>query len=165
MDTINGKGRCDMLKKCILWALVVYLSIQIFSFSGANGKSSNKTSQTVTKIAMQVVKKVYPESAKDDTTLFKILHTRIRKTAHFLEFLALAILSSMLCKSYNLSKNTAIIIGLSYVILFAVTDEIHQLFVDGRSGSVKDVMIDSLGALTGVFIYDCVYKFFCYQKK
>jgi len=34
--------------------------------------------------------------------------------------------------------------------LYAVTDEIHQLFVPGRSGELRDVMIDSIAALVGV---------------
>ena len=36
--------------------------------------------------------------------------------------------------------------------LYAITDEIHQLFVPGRSGMIKDVFIDSLGIITGVII-------------
>ena len=30
-------------------------------------------------------------------------------------------------------------------VLYACTDEIHQLFVPGRAGMVTDVMIDSIG--------------------
>ena len=36
--------------------------------------------------------------------------------------------------------------------LYAVTDEMHQLLIEGRSGQWTDVLIDSAGALTGVLI-------------
>lgn len=153
-----------MMKKCILWVLVLYLSVQIFSFSGANGQSSDQTSQSITRIVMQVVKSVYPISYENEPVLFEFLHTLIRKTAHFLEYMALAILTSMLCRSYHLRKKTAFLICLSYTVLFAATDEFHQLFVDGRSGSVKDIVLDSFGALTGILIYDCVDKFWATMR-
>ena len=34
-----------------------------------------------------------------------------------------------------------------------MTDEIHQLFVPGRSGEIRDVCIDSLGVITGIIIF------------
>ena len=37
-------------------------------------------------------------------------------------------------------------------ILYAVTDELHQIYVPGRSFGIRDIVIDSLGALTGIFI-------------
>ena len=36
--------------------------------------------------------------------------------------------------------------------LYAASDEFHQLFVEGRAGSVRDVMIDTAGALIGVTV-------------
>ena len=45
--------------------------------------------------------------------------------------------------------------ALTFVIcvLYAITDEYHQTFVAGRSGELRDVVIDSLGALLGILIY------------
>lgn len=43
----------------------------------------------------------------------------------------------------------AMIIG----ILYACTDEFHQKFVPGRTCSIKDVFIDSLGIITGSIIF------------
>ena len=47
------------------------------------------------------------------------------------------------------------------MVLYASTDEIHQLFVPGRSGMVRDVFIDSIGGIIGVgitFIYENIKK-------
>lgn len=38
-------------------------------------------------------------------------------------------------------------------ILYACTDEFHQKFVPGRTCSIKDVIIDSLGIITGSLIF------------
>ena len=49
-------------------------------------------------------------------------------------------------------------------ILYAITDEIHQLFVPGRSGRILDIGIDSLGVITGIFIYKLLEKLVNYVK-
>ena len=49
-----------------------------------------------------------------------------------------------------------------YSILFgagyAVTDELHQFFVSGRSARIFDVGIDTLGVATGILIYLIIRK-------
>ena len=42
--------------------------------------------------------------------------------------------------------------------LYAATDEIHQLFVPGRSGEIRDVCLDSLGVITGIIILLIIFK-------
>ena len=39
-----------------------------------------------------------------------------------------------------------------------MTDEVHQLFVPGRSGQISDVILDSAGALAGVLVLSVVRK-------
>lgn len=41
-------------------------------------------------------------------------------------------------------------------MIYTISDEIHQLFVLGRGGQIKDVIIDSSGAVVGIGGY----KFF-----
>ena len=52
----------------------------------------------------------------------------------------------------------AIIIALIICILYSISDEIHQLFVSGRAGQVKDVFLDSLGSTTGIIFYYLYYQ-------
>lgn len=53
-------------------------------------------------------------------------------------------------KSFGLKSFLAIII----CILYATSDELHQLFVMGRSCELRDVFIDSLGSVSGIIIYN-----------
>ena len=47
--------------------------------------------------------------------------------------------------------------------LYAVTDEIHQYFVPGRSCEFRDICIDSAGVLCGIFCL-CLFKALCQTK-
>jgi VanZ family protein len=49
--------------------------------------------------------------------------------------------------------------------LYAISDELHQLFVPGRSASLKDVLIDTLAALIGVICLIALSKFWAYLRK
>jgi len=43
-------------------------------------------------------------------------------------------------------------LALLLVVLYAATDEFHQLFVPNRQASVIDVLIDSTGAFIGLLV-------------
>lgn len=72
----------------------------------------------------------------------------IRKCAHFLEFTGLAVLAfNAFYQSFDrLRPVSAFLLTAAY----AVTDELHQIFVEGRACRLFDVFIDCLGALAGI---------------
>lgn len=89
----------------------------------------------------------------------------VRKTAHFLEYLLLGICSAQVCR-YS-SDWIGVIRSLGQIgrltfrgaciaavcgILYAVSDEIHQHFVPGRSCEIRDMCIDAAGVLCGCLI-------------
>lgn len=88
--------------------------------------------------------------AGDSTAVFQTLHfvlgTIVRKTAHVCEYALLGYLVYLLLKEHGCGRP-----WLAFVICFAyaVTDEVHQYFVPGRTGSVTDVLIDSAGITIG----------------
>lgn len=154
-----------MLKKIFLWAVVIVLSVQIFSFSSANSTQSNDTSTKLTNVVVKVAKKTVAQKS-DEKTLFSICHKIVRKLAHFTEYMTLAFFVAALCRSYNLKLKLSLLISAGYSLIFAASDEIHQLFVDGRSGQVTDVMIDFSGALQGTLIFIlCHFIYVKYIKK
>ena len=68
----------------------------------------------------------------------------VRKTAHFTEFAVLGFLWSRVFHGKQLY------IPFVLSVLTAVVDESIQRFVPGRSGQMKDVLIDSAGAATAL---------------
>ena len=51
-----------------------------------------------------------------------------------------------------------IAVSLIIGVIYASTDEIHQVFVPGRGPLITDVILDSIGVLTGIFIVMLVLK-------
>ena len=69
----------------------------------------------------------------------------LRKLAHGAEF---AILGALLLRALR-EELPALAAGIAY----AVTDEVHQHFVEGRVGSPFDVLIDAAGVAVGVALW------------
>ena len=69
----------------------------------------------------------------------------LRKLAHAAEF---AVLGALLLRALAAGR-VALALGIAY----AVTDELHQLLVPGRRGSVVDVLIDAVGVAIGVGLW------------
>lgn len=81
------------------------------------------------------------------------IRSPIRKGAHFIEY---TILGALICESvilwFNLDSKRIICIAIIIGISYAASDEFHQLFVSGRSGKLTDILVDTVGVITGVLI-------------
>jgi VanZ family protein len=73
--------------------------------------------------------------------------TILRKLAHLAEY---AVLGLLLDRAL---RRPHVVVAVALAGLYAVTDEVHQRFVEGRHGSPVDVGIDTLGALLGVLLW------------
>ena len=75
----------------------------------------------------------------------------VKKTAHFIEYFILASLVYFsLKKTSSLPKYVLVLFTITITIFYAATDEYHQTFVTGREGKVRDVVIDSIGAISSL---------------
>ena len=69
---------------------------------------------------------------------------------HFLEFLALGFL---LARAARPRRRSALMLLFLVAMVLALGDEFHQSFVPTRVCSLKDFLVDSLGALTGLYLW------------
>ena len=79
----------------------------------------------------------------------------IRKAAHVTEYAILAMLAwRAFRRNARLRTKMSILFAGVWcaAILVAVSDEFHQSFVASRTSSMRDVMIDGVGALIGLVI-------------
>lgn len=141
-----------MRKKIIYSILVVSWMIVIFLFS--NQDATNSTDLTVG-LLDKILSFLGLENLEN---LVNLLFMPIRKMAHYIIYLILGILVFNLIKEFNLSIKEIIIASLLICVIYAVSDEIHQLFVPGRAGKIIDVLIDSLGSISGIYGYYFVRK-------
>ena len=122
----------------------------IFYLSHQPATESNKLSISITEKIAGIVEKTDPNI--DDTNIRKF-NRIIRKNAHFFAYLVLGILTFNGLKDSGIAGGRGFILALIVCILYAISDEIHQLFIPGRSGQVTDVVIDGMGSLVGVILY------------
>ncbi len=135
--------------------LVLSLMVMIFLFSSQPADESNKSSGLIVSL---IQKLVFPHfSEYDPVKQAQIEHDVsfvVRKAAHFTEYALLGLalkLHVAAWEAYTQGKAPRI---LPFMIgtLYAASDEIHQLYVPGRSGELRDVLVDSLGIVLGVLL-------------
>ncbi len=120
-------------KIILSWALVVACMAVIFSLSAQTATESSEVSGWL--IFMMKL---------------NISQDSIRTVAHFLEYAGLSVLVfNALYQTFGYQRPFAALI---ISALYAVSDEIHQLFVDGRASQISDIAIDSLGAASGIIV-------------
>lgn len=76
----------------------------------------------------------------------------IRKGTHFFYFgiISLAIYAAL--PKFKYRTITAVIL----TMFFAVADELHQSFTSGRTASIQDVILDTVGAITALTLLTCI---------
>ena len=140
------------MKKAISIISLILWMIIIFSFSSADANKSTGTSDKVITTMIEIKDKITDQETQisEKEIIVKNSSFYVRKIAHITEYLILGFLMFNLLKQYSVT-NIYYAIGLS--VLYSCTDEFHQLFINGRSGSFKDVLIDTIGILLGTYLY------------
>ncbi|WBW96197.1 VanZ family protein [Oceanirhabdus sp. W0125-5] len=139
-------------KRAIRWGLVIGWMIVIFMFSSDVAETSNEKSNFIVEIIDAV--------GVDVENVFKgNIEFLIRKLAHFTEYGILSVLIYRAVTFEYLIKGVKVFtkkhytkcftISILITFMYACSDEFHQLFVPGRDGSIRDVLIDTSG---GIFI-------------
>lgn len=82
----------------------------------------------------------------------EILTFITRKAAHTVAYLVLGVLAYNVFRQYDVSARRRVALSIAMVVAYAASDEIHQLFVPGRSGELRDVLIDTTAGVLGVLL-------------
>ena len=139
-----------MKKQHIYGILVVIWMSLIFSMSAQVAHESQAMSDSLLDVILAFfhITFLQQENFKD------MISFLIRKAAHMSEYAILAIL----VYKYFASRKMRHVYSYAFIIsvLYACSDEIHQLFVSGRSGEMMDVGIDSCGAFIGLSLLSIV---------
>lgn len=159
------------LQKILASILVLMWMITVFIFSSQDGidtlntsgavisviesKTTNDSSNVVSDNLGKTDNKNSLENKKYKYTYSNKIQKLVRKNAHyFLYMLGGVFLSVFFCANskYKSSQIRFAIYAIITGIVYAFTDEFHQRFVPGRTGSLKNVFIDSMGVITGVVL-------------
>lgn len=139
------------MKKVLSIILVILWMMLIFNFSKDNGeKSTSLTNQVITTIVSTFTN--IEKNSEEMDKILDITFVPVRKCAHFFVYFCLGLLIMNALYIWEIHKKTLIISSL-LCILFSISDEVHQSFVDGRSGNLTDVLLDSSASLIASYLY------------
>lgn len=129
------------------WAFAVACMALIFHFSQQSGVQSQSLSDGVLSKIFDLVGLLIPSAV-------------IRKLAHAAEFALLAVL--LFHALYRTWGRSRPFLAWGLTAFYAVTDELHQIFIPGRACSFFDVCVDAAGALVGIVL--CLLTVFLWKK-
>jgi acetobutylicum phosphotransbutyrylase BH3707 len=119
--------------------------------------------------SQKVVQKIYTnkQTVENNKIIKKNKYDqKIRKIAHVTEFAILNIFFiNLIYQLKEKFKLKYLIISIILTFIYACTDEIHQIFVQGRTSSFIDVLIDTTGAITTSLIIYIIYKINFHKTK
>ncbi len=139
------KNFLSTMHKASKWGFVFSIMLLIFSVSNQEASRSSELSESVLSIFTN-----FFNISPNDT-----LHLLIRKLAHLTIYALLGffIVNALVI---NTIKPKDFLVALAICVLYAMSDEFHQTFIPGRSGEVSDVMIDTLGSILGITMYQLI---------
>lgn len=148
------------MKKVIYSIFIVLWMGVIFCLSNQPAIDSSELSDGfISNTIGNVYKLLNKNISSDELNEIKIKYTHpVRKMAHFTIYMILGILVTLLVREYNVSFNKCLFISLLVCLLYSISDEVHQLFVMGRSGEILDVLIDTSGSFIGIFVFNKLFR-------
>lgn len=151
---MRAKVVCQYIE-LIVWMLL------IFWFSHQPAIESSQMSDGLVITFIDTIEKVTGISLPYDQILSLVVFP-IRKLAHFSLYFILGLLWMSLLKEYSLSLIFQMKYAILFCLIYACSDEFHQLFVYGRSGCIFDVGIDMAGSLASIIP---IYLVRCHKMK
>ena len=140
------------LLKPLSFVPAILVMIMIFYFSSQPADASSASSLGIThRVVVKIDRTFDMEWTDAQISRYETrLEHYVRKAAHMIEYFLLAFTLSVPLYVYGTRGAKLILTTGIFCVLFAVSDEFHQSMVQGRSSSLKDVGIDSAGALLGL---------------
>ena len=152
IETDSAKsGRKIFWIRGIFLAATLSWMIVIFSFSAQPADDSGATSQGVGAFLAELFVPGYGDwsTQRQEAFVEKIDHP-VRKAGHLTEYAILGTLVTGTVFSFGLRGKRAPLTAEGVGVLYAASDEFHQLFVPGRGSQITDVLIDASGFAVGV---------------
>lgn len=149
-------------KILISWILVLIWMITIFYLSNMDSDQSNtKSKETINVVVENTIDVTNnigitnePTTKDNINSIVNVLNKPLRKCMHATVYFVLVILViNAFNQMHLLTRVNTYIYSIIICFIYACTDEIHQLYVVGRTGQFIDVLIDTIGALLGCLVF------------
>ena len=135
----------------------------IFFFSSQTAEVSSKTSSGLAQKIAEFIVRIMKSGDADE--IRHTIHNLVRKIAHFALFFMLSVsVANTVFQLFRTERFRLFIYTSVFCLFYAITDEIHQIFVPGRAGMVRDVIIDLFGAMIGAGVFLLI-RYLCKRRK
>ena len=156
----------DKMIQMIKLLFVIIWMIIVFCFSNEAGEKSSNTSGIFTHKIVTILTSYTNGDERTKINMEERLEPIIRKLAHYTLYTIGGMVILNYINTYNVETKKKIITSIIIGSVYSATDEVHQIFMEGRSASIIDIGIDTLGVLTGVCVFLCLLKIYrIIQKK
>ena len=156
------KNKQIVFQRVLGFAFAILTMIFIFIMSSQPAPESSETSADLIDYLAQIFNPDYSDLSPFEKEVYVAdLQFYVRKAAHFSLYAFMAFsLSSALITFENFKIKTRFLISFFTAAIYSATDEFHQLFVPGRSGEIRDILIDSAGAVLGCLMLYLAYRIY-----
>ncbi len=158
-------GKRIAAKRILLIVLTVLAAGMIFYLSADSAERSSAKSDAAAGSFYDGVLRLFDLTDEQIEFIGEKSVFIVRKTAHIAEYAVLGFLLAAVCASFGKTRAGTVFISFAAAALYAVSDEVHQYFVPGRSCELRDMCIDSLGALVGIAFFMLIFAIFKTAKK
>lgn len=149
------------LLKPLSFVPAILMALMIFQFSAQPAVASSELSEGITARIVHSVNYRLNMNWTPEEQAEKVeqLDFYTRKAAHFSEYAVFAMTLSLPLYVYGVRGFRLYIWALLLTAAYAGSDEWHQLYVPGREGQLRDVVIDTCGGLFGLLVAHPIYRF------
>lgn len=154
------KKNTKRLQSNIAGILAVVWMCVIFAFSAQTQEESGAVSEGFSYRVVHTTGRLLHLNLGEEKTraIANAIEHFVRKGAHMTEYAILAILLCVWLGRWRMTHIRNACVAAILAVLYACSDEFHQLFVAGRAGRINDVLIDSAGAVLGLALFLLVSK-------
>lgn len=139
------------MKRIILGILLIIWAGTIFMFSHQGGEQSSNTSQGTVRIVLEnIIPNHLTEYEKEE--IIQKIEPFIRKLAHYAVYIIGGILIYSFMNTFSMTMKRSFLFSQIIGTGYAITDELHQYFIPGRSAQISDILLDAFGVLTGIIM-------------
>ena len=140
----------------IRYAALIAVCAVIFYFSAQPAVRSSQESGVIVDLIKEKIfddfSDMTPKEAQRTEHTITLI---VRKGAHFSVYAAVGFTAFLAFVKLSRPKKRYLF-AVIFALIYAASDELHQVFVPGRAGMVSDVILDTCGAVTGalpLFLY------------
>lgn len=131
----------------LLWMSVIYW------LSDRPALESTVQSEEITLRILKAASMITGYNDMEVTERTMQIEPYIRETAHFLEYAVLGFLVLVAVRAFVTANGKISLISILICLTYALTDEVHQLFIPGRTFQLIDIILDTAGAAVVIAVF------------